>query len=154
MHIIWVFALNVCVAFLLHFIADFLLQSREMGQKKSSDNEYLLLHIVIIFAVMFFGLIPLLGVKIAVMFSFINAMIHGAIDKNIWNLYKFYAWTCLKKQAREQGARKDQIEDQAKKLSKDWKYWEDHWFYSTIGLDQLLHAVTIVIVMAMVMTCV
>jgi hypothetical protein len=25
-----------------------------------------------------------------------------------------------------------------------WKYWEDHWFFTTIGFDQLLHGLTLI----------
>ena len=30
---------------------------------------------------------------------------------------------------------------------KNYKYWEDHWFYTTIGFDQLLHSATIILLL-------
>ena len=30
-------------------------------------------------------------------------------------------------------------------MAVNWKYWEDHWFYTTIGFDQLLHVLTIIL---------
>lgn len=62
------------------------------------------------------------------MFALANAAIHGVIDWNIWRLYKL---SVIK---RFPGL----------KEGDEYKYWEDHWFYSTIGLDQLLHILTII----------
>lgn len=64
---------------IVHFIADFLLQSREMGKRKSSESKYLLAHLAIQFACF-----ALFGLK----FAFYNALVHGIIDWNIWRIYK------------------------------------------------------------------
>lgn len=106
--------------FILHFLADFVLQTRKMGQLKSSNWYYLFAHLAIQFAVF----LPFTSVA----FALGNAVIHGIIDRNIWNLYK------LSVKARF---------GLDEKSGKDFKYYEDHMFYTTIGFDQLLHSVTL-----------
>jgi hypothetical protein len=117
----------VCYALFLHFIADFLLQSRDMGKKKSTDFKVLLQHLGILWYVVGFGLMPAIGIEKAILISGLNTLIHGIIDWNIWKGYKVTV------ALRDDSATPD-----------TWKYWEDYWFYATIGLDQLLHAVTLV----------
>lgn len=121
----------------LHFIADFLLQSREMGKKKSTDIVWLVKHLIIQGFTFSVGL-TLLGYynMSACNFVLYNTIIHGFIDWNIWKAYKYSAAYRMKKNPNHE----------LLMPSKDnpWKYWEDHWFYSTIGFDQLLHMATIV----------
>ena len=129
----------------LHLVADFFLQSREMGTKKSSEFAWLAMHLAIQFLMFQVGLGFIVGFGVATKFALLNALIHGVIDWNIWKLYKYSAYVRLADQARQEGCRKDQIEDRVKELSKGWKYYEDHLFYSTIGVDQFLHAATLVL---------
>lgn len=104
-------------ALITHFVADFILQRREVGQKKSSSPRHLAEHIAIIFVCFLpFGL----------QFALYNALIHAVIDASIWNLYKVVV------KIMHPGA------------DHTYKYWTDHKFYATIGLDQLLHTLTIV----------
>ena len=91
----------------LHFIADFLCQSREMALKKSVDKHILFNHCFIIFIVLSLGTFNIL-------FALFNAITHAFIDWNIWRVYR------INKQ-------------------QDFEFWKDHWFYVTIGFDQLLH---------------
>jgi len=121
----------------LHFIADFLLQSREMGTKKSNEFVWLLRHLIIQYGVMFIGLTPafllgyMSGPKYLLLMT-LNTIVHGIIDWNIWNVYKYSV-------VLRNSSKKIEV------LKAEWKYWEDHWFYSTIGFDQLLHSVTLII---------
>ena len=140
---------------ILHFVADFLFQSREMGQKKSSEFIWLAKHGLIHLGVFAFGVAiffissfwPILveinpylaSVKIgnivltSCVFAITNMMLHMAVDACTWNAYK---WT---------GARRNK--DKSKEeLKKDFKYWEDSWFYHTIGIDQLLHIIMMIFV--------
>jgi hypothetical protein len=112
----------IAYAIFLHFIADFLLQSREMGKNKSHDLFYLLMHVMIQWLVMFGGLLFMLNPVAAYQIAAINAFIHGLIDWNIWRYYK--RWVKFRF-----GNPKEQ----------EFKYWEDSGFYSTIGFDQMLH---------------
>lgn len=132
---------------LIHFVADFLLQSREMGKNKSTKFLVLLQHISIQFICFVVLLTPVVGFAPAFTFALGNALIHGVIDWNIWRLYKY---SVLKRLYDDEG--NDYIPNVSKtgpnhslmSDSKVWQYQEDHWFYATIGLDQLLHTVTII----------
>lgn len=130
--------LSVIVLFFLHFIADFILQSREMGKNKSSHFPTLVKHCFIQLAVFLIGGAAWLSylnpgapfyiiLIVAGKFALVNAIIHGVIDWNIWKGYKYFATKRAAKLA----------------VPESYAYWEDHWFYTTIGLDQFLHAATI-----------
>lgn len=108
---------------LTHFIADFILQSRKMGQKKSSHIGWLAAHIAIIFvAFLPFGL----------EFSAWNALTHAIIDATLWNVYKLSVYL-----------RNPYV------IKESYDYWNDHWFYTTIGLDQMLHISTLIVLWEM-----
>lgn len=137
--------------FFLHFLADFILQPREMGKKKSSDFRWLFGHL----AIQFLVFLPFVGWRLSLM----NALAHGIIDRNIWNLYKFKVKLQIKKEVNTL------VKNAPLKFYKEWEqhpewkinfirtkteqaqdkfqYWEYHWFYATIGLDQFLHAATL-----------
>lgn len=131
---------------ILHFIADFLLQSREMGKKKSSEFLWLLKHLGIQYTIMIIGLTPcfflnLISAHKLLALCILNTIIHGVIDWNIWNVYKYSVKIRLINHYKDTGVHENHI----KKAGSNWEYWEDHWFYTTIGFDQLLHASTLVI---------
>lgn len=140
--------------FFLHFLADFILQPREMGKKKSSDFRWLFGHLSIQFLVF----LPFVGWRLSAM----NALIHGIIDRNIWRGYKIFAGFRVKKLVDEQERYYREInqlkpidspeeEKVIEHFRKNWtlhqiqgfQFWEDHWFYVTIGFDQFLHAATL-----------
>jgi hypothetical protein len=139
----------------LHFLADFILQPREMGQKKSSEFKWLAGHIAIQISVMAIGLMLLLEPWTSIKFAVLNGLIHAVIDWNIWKGYKLTAYYRLRKVKAEDvecdsPAQWDMVQAMDNKqlvefLGKRWKYWEDHLFYTTIGLDQFLHITTLVI---------
>ena len=112
----------------LHFVADFLLQSREMGQKKSKYFKWLYFHCSMQYMVMFIGTLFLFGFEKATAFSFLNAFMHGVVDWNIWKFYKLRVVKLCKK---------------CKIYPSTYEYWHDPYFYATIGLDQFLHSATI-----------
>jgi hypothetical protein len=129
-----------------HFFADFVLQSRDMGKKKSSEPKYLFAHLAIQFVAFALVATPCaysryhhLGgaVLYALIFSLTNAAIHGIIDWNIWRLYKAYAYKAIQKNPQHPLLTGNPAEP--------WKFWEDHMFYTTIGFDQMLHGLTLVI---------
>lgn len=144
--------MKLALLFLTHFVADFLLQSRKMGKNKSSSWKYLGMHISIIFlAFLPFGFL----------FALINALCHAIIDRNIWNLYKIYAANVIQTKIERDLShvseeflldwnsfptkKEEFVRTKAKYYSENFKYWEDHWFYATIGFDQLLHALTLIV---------
>lgn len=125
-----------------HFIADFLLQSRDMGKKKSYDFLVLIQHVSIQFWVMYLGLIAMVGNSTAFKIAVCNMIVHGIIDWYIWRGYKIYAGYRIK-----HGIDKHlQLNFEASGAPESgWLYWEDHWFYTTIGFDQMLHSLTLVV---------
>lgn len=130
----------------IHFVADFLLQSREMGKNKSIYFKVLLQHIGIQFAMFALLLSPFLGIKMAIIFALYNSAVHGVIDWYIWKGYKLFAGYKLLKDITKdypEISEKDKNGLLAER-AKNFKFWEDHWFFATIGLDQLLHTVTII----------
>lgn len=134
----------------LHFIADFLLQSREMGKNKSVNFKFLWEHLVIQALVFSVGLLiaSAMGyISITAVFAIVcaNTLIHGVIDWNIWRLYKLSAKYRIDKRvnAAYWGTEKMKQYFYDNEV-RTFKYWEDHYFYVTIGLDQLLHTITLV----------
>lgn len=116
----------------VHFVADFLLQSREMGKKKSSELEWLAAHCSIHLGLFTLILTLFFGFWSALAFSLLNALIHGAIDWYIWRGYKYTVH--------------ERFPDATPET---FKFWEDSWFFHTIGLDQLLHGLTLVTLAAL-----
>lgn len=117
---------------LLHFVADFILQPREMGKKKSSDVRWLLGHLAIQF-VIFLPFTSLL-------FALANCAIHGVID---WFLWRGYKWFVIKR-LYDHGPDGNNDPDHPLWVKGEWQFWNDHWFFTTIGFDQLLHGLTLV----------
>jgi hypothetical protein len=116
----------------VHYVADFLLQPREMGKKKSSEPKWLAGHLLI----QFLCFLPFTNWR----FALVNCFFHGVIDWNIWKAYKFMVGVRLKLNPNHSllrfGFRK--------KFNPDhWQYQEDSKFYDTIGFDQLLHFLTL-----------
>jgi hypothetical protein len=100
---------------------------------------------------------PIVGMGTAILFSMCNAAIHGVIDWNIWSLYKKQVKKRLNKAAYMRAVEdtdwntsyKNRCERHLKVLAEEFKYWEDKGFYTTIGLDQLLHTLTIILLFAL-----
>jgi hypothetical protein len=138
----------ISFALCLHFVADFLLQSREMGKKKSSEFIWLAKHIGIQFSIIALGMSFMLGFKMALIFSLLNALIHGLIDWNIWGLYKLSAYKRIMQEAKQFKISEQERQAWVAESGRNWQYWEDHWFYATIGFDQLLHSLTIVLLLS------
>ncbi len=109
---------EIVLVLVLHFISDFLLQTRKIAQKKSSDYLALFLHCIIVFVVFW----PFFGIK----FAALNAFIHAVIDRNVWNIYKYI--------------RRNENE-------KTFQFWNDSLFYSFIGFDQFLHVLTLILLL-------
>jgi hypothetical protein len=106
----------------IHWIGDFVAQTRWMAENKSKDNRALLLHVGIYAAVLFLGLslfkgyVDHLPVNGLALFMAINVVIHLAIDYCTSRL-NTYLWT-------------------NQKIAPFW--W-------SIGFDQFLHNATLLI---------
>lgn len=163
--------MNIYASFALllfcHFLADFILQPSWMAKRKSEDVQVLLAHVAIHYAVFVIGIAFILGTAhpgICFLFSGINAVLHGIIDWNVWRGYKRYA----SKKALVAGAQQEAIvsikgithkdgkleltDDAEPVLQPSFKWWEDHYFYVTIGADQMLHGLSIILALWIVGT--
>ena len=137
---------ELIILFGTHFISDFVLQTRSMGKKKSEDVSILALHFLVILISFF-----IVGIFIfrewvvpgeqALILAGAIAGIHSLQDWLIWRGYK----NIVKVQLVNELDNKCGLVNVRAKVT-EWKYWEDKWFYDTIGLDQLLHYVTITLV--------
>ena len=119
-----------------HLVADFYLQSREMGKKKSYEIKWLIGHLSIIFGVLLFpSFILFCDVPTALGFVLVNVGVHGLIDWNIWRGYKYSVVR------RFPMYHPGQVKEQLKSgiIAPEFRFWDDEAFYSTIGLDQFLH---------------
>jgi hypothetical protein len=119
-----------------------------MGKKKSEDINFLLKHGGILFMGYMWAAYAICD-NIADMFamSAVIVLIHCIQDWYIWRGYK---WLAKRQIARENfdGDMNNTWMDEELKI---FKYWEDHKFYATIGLDQTLHFITIVLIYNWVM---
>ncbi len=121
---------------LVHFIADWVFQTRRMGKLKSSHPLWLLFHILIIWVCFLpFGL----------EFSTWNAGFHAIIDVTLWNLYKIKVVYPKYRQTIKfcpDISRKDAWK-MAKNAAKRHRFLVDPWFKWTVGFDQMCHYTTL-----------
>lgn len=156
---------KIAYAFVLHFVADWALQSKEMGREKSNKFLVLLQHAGVHLVVFFFGALIFLNPAQALMFSAANAAVHGIIDWYLWRFYKlsvFYRRDQLipREKYEEWGVEPEELSlkdykemiknkdftkdtEEMKYLKTEFKFWDDYWFGFTLGFDQMLHAVHI-----------
>lgn len=130
--------------FLTHLIADFVFQSHEMAQNKSKKLSVLAQHC---------GIHLICFMWVGWKFAILNALLHAVIDWNIWRGYKMYISRKYEKE-NEEIDRENEVLLKAHHMLKigspptlrerrrpeDYEFWADHWFYTTIGFDQFLHA--------------
>lgn len=135
----------VIAAFLLHYLADWILQSCEMGRQKSNKFKVLCQHISIIFAVICVGTIPIIGFWNAVGLSLLNALTHAVIDWYIWRGYKATVWM-RRKEFLPKGEGILKSEDEMTWLKENFKYWEDPVFGHFLGADQLFHYIILYLI--------
>lgn len=125
------------VILVAEFVGDFLLQSREIALSKSSNLKSLGKHLFAIFMCMAatglgFGL-P------AVYLAGCYIVIHGVQDWFIWRAYK--ARLISRLGFDEMDLQHPPIKEELERF----QYWEDKAFYDTIGLDRLLHVLSIIV---------
>jgi hypothetical protein len=129
--------------FLAHYIADFLLQSREMGQKKSKDYVYLFAHTWIIFSVISLAALCVFDTfESAIKFSFWNAILHMAIDAISWRAYGY----CLMGRKFGFETIKDpsfNFKEKAAEVASKTDFLKDEWFMRTLGADQIAHMIVL-----------
>lgn len=123
-------SLTLIYLMFLHYIADFILQSRDMGKNKSNSIKYLLGHLLIIFTIFLAGMAIFFDRETCLRFTLSNTVIHGIIDLFIW---KYYVVSVKLRKLRSLFG------------PLGFQFWDDKWFYSFIGFDQFLHYATIIL---------
>ncbi len=112
-----------------HFIGDWILQPREMALNKSKDFRVLCDHLCIVTVCLSWASLIFFWGNLGIPFLlllFVNAVLHGVIDWNIWRIY-----------AKVRG--NNVYEHEIGKWTHESHINHDYWFYSTIAIDQFLH---------------
>ena len=73
-------SLTIIFVLALHLIADFLLQPNWIQTYKSQDNSVLLMHVTVYFTVFVAGLLFIAPWFGALLYSFVNAILHFGVD--------------------------------------------------------------------------
>ena len=106
----------------LHWFADFVLQTNWMATNKSSNNLALMSHVLVYTAVMFCGTLVLSN-SLFILWAIVNGVLHFCVD---------YVTSRI-----------------TKKL---WTENKVHDFFVMIGLDQLIHAMTLILTLSWIST--
>lgn len=101
-----------------HWIADFIAQTDQMAKNKSTSNKWLISHVMTYGITMGFLMVIMLS-KVPIIWLLVNTVAHGATD---------YVTSRI--------------------TSRLWKANEVHWFFVVVGLDQLIHMMTMFITAA------
>jgi membrane-bound metal-dependent hydrolase YbcI (DUF457 family) len=121
--------LDLIIILFIHFVADFLFQSRQMGVKKSRNIYWLVAHIYVYSIITFLGWIFFFNLNLKMSFELISLTVfsHFLTDYITSKISsKFY------------------LKSKKSKSLKESKYFE--WlFWSTIGFDQLIHSITLIL---------
>ncbi len=132
-----------------HFIADIALQPREMGKEKSEDPIWMLGHFLILFVVFFIaGTIVFrnhaLPPEPAVSLALVIACVHCMQDWFLWVLYKCHIKVQVVNKVGHHSSRHT-----VSYAVEQWQCIKDYWFFFTIGIDQYLHYILIVVIWGM-----
>ena len=166
-----VIGLKISYIFLLHFIADWALQPKEMSRQKSNKLKVLTQHVSIHFVVFLVGCTLIMPLTKAFIFSLANALLHGVVDWYLWRTYKLLVFFRRDKLIPEEKYKEwgfvpkvltlkdykrmlksqdfNSNSEEMKYLKTEFKFWDDYWFSFMLGLDQLLHAASLVVILAL-----
>jgi undecaprenyl pyrophosphate phosphatase UppP len=111
-------AIEIIALLFIHWVADFLLQTKDMAMNKSKDNYWLFVHVSVYSLTWLFIGIFFYDIKAVYLFTLTTFVAHFATD------YITSRWTS--------------------KLRIKEKYYGFPSFFSVIGLDQLLHYIQLI----------
>ncbi len=131
--------------FILHWLGDWVFQSKLMSETKSESNYVLFLHFLI-YTVTLACAIPFLDESLFTRISFIalNGVLHVVFDGSWWRLYKLSVWK------REYGTWFFNIDWKERQEGKDklrdtYEFWNDSVFGYMLGFDQMFHFTCLVL---------
>ena len=132
--------INIILILIAEYIGDFLLQDREMALNKSKDIKVLLKHLRKIGAMLFIPLIFMLPIYNVLLFIGVYCLVHGIQDWFIWKGYGLIVYRRFKVNKSH-----NQTMERCEKFVLNKEYADDKVFYDVIGLDRLLHVITLVV---------
>jgi len=100
------------IVLFLHWFGDFVCQSRYIAENKGKSLSILTIHVGIYCLVMFFGLVFFVDANKLLQFVWINFMLHWITDLTSSQITSFF-----------------------------WKKKDIHKFFATVGFDQFVHQV-------------
>lgn len=107
----WYFYAVVMWIIVAHFVCDFILQSDQMAVNKSHNWYWLFMHVAAYSSALAIFTIPLFGLNVTlVSFVLINGLLHFVTDAITSRISSFF-----------------------------WQKEQRHWFFVTIGADQVIH---------------
>ena len=136
----YIMTIFICM-FVSHFFGDFFFQPRKIAKHKSTNMLVLLTHVGIVSVCMLVGLNLAFDLPsfdngrlhwAIVMATLLNGVIHFCIDATTWNTYTFFN-------------KRRQMPYTASGVLGPIIY-DDKWWWTTLGFDQLLHGLTIILV--------
>jgi len=147
--------------FIFEYIGDFIFQSREVAVTKSNNILILLSHLMDIGNVLAFYFFSLLVLKIY-SFSIVNIFLfiliylcfHGIQDWFIWKYFKFIKMKQLTNEVNDrileiglnrENTFKNMLKERINTYYNKKEYADDKLFYNIIGLDRILHIITLTI---------
>jgi len=140
--------LSLIIILISEYIGDFVLQSRKMALAKSTNFNVLMKHVVTVIGTVFigasvgFGILwqsPMALVGSAA-YAVIYGIIHGIQDWYIWKGYH----SIVKERFRITKSG-DYDNKGIKSFMENKDYAEDKVFYDFIGLDRILHTITLIL---------
>ena len=110
----------------IHYVSDFLLQTRQMGENKGKSWKWLSIHVGVYTASLIMGMILVSdSFQFALTYSLLNGALHFMTDAITARISGYFYLKSLEN----------------KTDKPNWMYF----FWSTIGLDQLIHASTLIL---------
>jgi len=121
-----------------HFIADFVFQTRKMGEGKGTSLKWLTIHVAtycaIFSLVSSWYLIPILGIMHFIGYVIINTLCHFCTDFITSKMTSYFY-------KKAEAAKADVSLTPDEKLKATQKHMKGFW--TTIGFDQVIHASTL-----------
>jgi len=107
----WSFYILVMWIIVAHFVCDFVLQSDQMAVNKSTSWYWLSMHVLAYSLGLLICMIPLFGLTpLLILFVWVNAILHFVTDAVTSRISSYF-----------------------------WKNEQRHWFFVTVGADQVVH---------------
>lgn len=103
-----------------HFIADFICQTDEMAQNKSTSWKWLSIHITVYTSVLFAFSMFITDFNHAILYALVNGLIHFGVDAITSRINSHL-----------------------------WKQGKVHWFFVGVGADQFIHAASLILTLSL-----